>query len=270
MKTNLFEFKEYKKYIRNQLKTGDFGSQGVMAGSIRCQPAYVSQVLNGDAHLSLEQADLVNEFFHHGKEESHFFLLMVQKERAGTKSLKEYFQKQLDELLKKRTEVSHRLDVNTTLSDKEQAVYYSSWFYAAIHIAVSIPRLRSKSDLAEFLHLPIQQVSEALEFLLQTGLVEQGQDRYTVGKARIFVAKNSPHSHQHHANWRHQAIESLDREQEKELHYTSIFSLTEEDAVRLKDRILDMIKENNKLISASKEEEVFCFTMDLFSSKKTL
>lgn len=270
MKTNLFEFKEYKKYIRNQLKTGDFGSQGVMAGAIRCQPAYVSQVLNGDAHLSLEQADLLNEFFHHGKEEAHFFLLLVQKERSGTKSLKDYFQKQIDEILRKRTEVSHRLDVNTSLSDREQAIYYSSWVYAAVHIAVSIPRLRSKSDISQFLHLPVQQVSETLEFLLKVGLVSQEQDRYTVGKTRTFLAKNSPHIHQHHSNWRHQAIEALNREQEKELHYTSIFSLTEDDAIKLKDRILDMIKENNKLISASKEEEVFCFTMDLFSAKKSL
>ena len=83
----LFEFRDYKAYLRQALerrREHERGSQARLAESLRCQSAYLSMVLRGSADLSIEQADGVNVFLAHSAKESHFFLILVQRARAGT------------------------------------------------------------------------------------------------------------------------------------------------------------------------------------------
>ncbi len=57
MEKKIFEFKQYKPYIRQRLG-GERKKTGLRAEASRamnCQTAYLSQVLNGDANMSLER-----------------------------------------------------------------------------------------------------------------------------------------------------------------------------------------------------------------------
>jgi hypothetical protein len=47
--------------------------KGKMAKAAGCHTAFISQVLNGSLHLSLEQAARLNSFFQHTKDEARFF-----------------------------------------------------------------------------------------------------------------------------------------------------------------------------------------------------
>ena len=61
-----FSFKDYKALLHWRIETSPRRGRGVraaLAQAMKVQSAYLSRVLNGDADLSLEQADAANTFF---------------------------------------------------------------------------------------------------------------------------------------------------------------------------------------------------------------
>lgn len=270
MDKSVFEYSSYKSYLG--AKAGATGTRrGVkmaMAKAINCQPTYVSQVLHGKAHLSLEQAEILNGFFSHSRDEAFFFLLLVQKDRAGTRTLRDFFQEQIEDVLKKRLILTKRLGAKESLSEIHQSTYYSSWIYAALHIALTIPELRTRDALSDYFHLPVRKITESLDFLISTGLIKATKEGYEVTNSQIRLGNDSINILKHHTNWRLQATEALDREQLTDMHYSGVVSLSRADVVKVKNIFLDAVKESQALIKDSKEEELCAVAIDFFSLKK--
>jgi len=99
--------------------------------------ADVSQVLNDRYHFSLEQAEAATQFLGLSQDESRCFILLVEIQRAGTPSLKQYFLKQLAELRELHLMIKERIGVSSALTEHHQTIYYSFWHYAAVHTAYS-------------------------------------------------------------------------------------------------------------------------------------
>lgn len=271
MAESIFEFDQYKQYLIARL--GGFRSRKglrlAVAKTLNCQATFVSQVLNGAAHFSLEQAEKVSRFLGHTEDEREYFFLLIQKERAGTQDLQEYFAVKVGQLLAKRQVLTHRLGKDTALSREDQAIYYSSWHYAAFHIAVTIPALRTREALADFFKLPLKKTTDVLDHLVSTGLLVQNETgEYVTGTSRIRLGNDSHNIIKHHTNWRNQATDSLDRETPFDLHYSAVLSLSAADKVKIKDMILDALKSQLAVSDASAEEELYCYCIDFFSMKK--
>lgn len=271
MDSSIFEFSQYKQYLTDRL--GGFRSRKglrlAVAKTLHCQPTFVSQVLNGSAHFSMEQAEKVSRFLGHTQDEREYFFLLIQKERAGTQELTEYYAAKLGELLAKRQVITHRLGKDSVLSREDQAIYYSSWHFAAIHIAVTIPSLRTREALADFFKLPLSKVSKVLEYLVSTGLLIQKETgEYHSGVSKIRLGNDSHNVLKHHTNWRNQAIDSLDRETPFDLHYSAVISISSADKIKIKDMILDALKSQIAVADASGEEELYSYCIDFFSLKK--
>jgi hypothetical protein len=108
-------------------------------------------------------------------------------------------------------------------------------------------------------------VSQALEFLERVGLVVRGKGRYAVGQARVHLPSDSRAIGKHHTNWRLHALRSLERYVEREeLHYSSIFAVTDEDVLKLKAMILKFVEETRSVIRPSREETLRCLGIDFF------
>lgn len=265
-KKNLFDFLSYKDYLKQNL--GGFRARNGMrkkaAEYMKCQTTYLSKVLNENAQLSLEQAQSMNEFMGHDLEESDFFLLLVQKERAGTKKLSDYFESKIHSHLQNRTSIRNRLKSQEGLNSDDQVTYYSKWYYSCIHVMVSIPGLDTKSALVEYLNLPASTISEALDFLETRGLLINRGQRYEIGPRHLHLPQESPHITKHHGNWRVQALSSLDSPKTNDLHYSVVVTLSNEDALKIRRRIIDMIQENMNIIKESKEECTLAMCLDYF------
>lgn len=269
MEKTIFEFSHYRPFLRARLEAaGSRGSKASIAQAMGVQATYVSQVLQENAHLSLEQAEAANSFLKHTTQEAHFFLLLVQKDRAGTKTLRDYFQKQMDELLKARMVLTERLGKSQQLEEKDRSWYYASWIPSAVHIATTIPTLRTIDSLSSALQLPSEKILETLEHLERVGLVRKEGVEFHPGVQQIRLGNDSHHILKHHTNWRLQAMNSLEREKLNELHYSGVVSLSAQDVVRVKDLLLESIKNNINIIKESKEEELYCLTMDFFDLKR--
>jgi len=270
MAKSIYDFSDYKAYLRSQVgdKTARRGLKSALANALSCQPTYISRVINGPAHLSLEQATGVNEFFSHSRDDSHYFLLLVQKDRAGNRPLKSYFAEQIQEMLDRRLNLTRRLGTQNKLSEEHKQIFYSSWIYLAIHIALTIPELRTREALAQYLNLPSKKVAEILEFLVEAGLARPDGQHFTSESSLLRIGSDSPFIIRHHCNWRTQVLESLDREKIHDLHYSGVVSLSRADVRVLKDRMLEHIKEYVTTVRASKEEEVYVLCMDFFGLQK--
>lgn len=268
MKANVFSYRSYKAYLRAAIadKTiHGWGSKSALARALSCQTSHISQVLKGQSHFSLEQADNVNNFLDHSRDEAQFFLLLLQLERAGTQSLRDFLQTQLDQLLEKQLVLKNRVNIKRVLSGEDQATYYSAWYYAAVHILITIPGFQTKNEISGYLGLSTRRVSEILDYLVSINLAVKLGNRYRVGDARIYLGSDSSMVAKHHANWRIQAIQSLDRGSTKsDLHYSSVISLSRSDCENIKLQLVKSIEEIKARVKDSKEEELMCFSLDFF------
>jgi uncharacterized protein (TIGR02147 family) len=267
MSKSVFNFRDYKAFIEEKIASfpnKGWGIRSQLAEFMNSQTAFISQVLNGNANLSLEQAEKVNEFFDHTRDESHYFLLLVQYARAGTSTLQSYFEEQMRQILEARLVLKNRLDVKQNLSREDQAIYYSAWYYAAIHILLTIPKYRTPEAMSRYLDLPVQRIIEVLEFLASVGLAEQGQEGWKIGSTRIHLSNDSPMISKHHTNWRMKAIQALEKDRDDALHYSSCISISRENAFQIKSRLIKEIEECKQIIWDSKEEELYGLSLDFF------
>jgi hypothetical protein len=175
------------------------------------------------------------------------------------------FGRQITSLLEKRLNIEARLGVKGVLTENDQARYYSCWYFAAIHVALSIGGLQTPDRLASYFNLPRKKVLEVLDFLVEKGLGRRQGASYKIGPKHLHLGNGSANITKHHTNWRTQAVISLDRDMEKDVHYSSVVTLSKADVTKIKDRVIQAIQETIKEIEKSPEEEVYCYAVDLFA-----
>ncbi len=264
---DIFEFDSYKKYLVSLLKEKSKqgrGQRSALAKAVCCQTAYLSRVLSGEAHFSLEQGMAASHYLGHSKEERHFFLLLIQKNRAGTPSLQRYFDEQVELLRKQRANLRNRIPHKSLLHGHEQARYFSEWYFAAIHLLTSIPSYQNREAIASRLGLPSAIVSEALDFLMEVGFVKRQGTSYKMAKSHLHLGADSPFISQHHRNWRLEAMNNIRNKKSDSLHYSSVVSCSLEDSIKVRTLMINAIEEIRLIIGESKEEELFCYNLDFF------
>ena len=271
MNVSVFDHKDYKIFLNYRLDNpkqgGGHGARSRLSQAIGVQTAYTAQVLRGNAHFSGEQAEAINEFLGHSEEEGHYFLLLVLMARAGTRVLKMRYLKQMDVILQGRQNLKTRLGVKQSLSEMDQLTYYSSWHFAAIHALISIPELQSVKALSDHLRIDKQVVANAIELLLNSGLIVRGisgERPYGVGEARIHLGAESPLISKHHTNWRMQSVRALENPVPQNLHYSSAVSLSRADATILREQLARTIEQLKGVVKKSPEEVAYAFSLDWF------
>jgi uncharacterized protein (TIGR02147 family) len=265
---DLFEFEDYKSFLNEKLDDLDKGGRGSrarMSRFIGCQTAYTAQVLRGSAHLSLEQAEAINEFLGHTEDQGAYFLLLIQWQKAGTQKLRMRFRKQLDDLRKSRAVLKNRLEVPAHLTEHYQMTYYSSWIFGAIHALVSIPGFQDAEKIGERLGLEVRQVSEALDFLFQARVLEKTKKgEIKIGTGQIHLGTDSPLVRKHHLNWRLQAMMAIEKNLHEGLHYSSVVSISKKDRQLIHQKLIEYLKELKAIVRDSKEEELCSLSFDFF------
>lgn len=269
---DIYKFSDYKDYLRQWIDTqagGGRGMQRKIAAAIGVQNPYISAVLNGNAHLSPEQAEAFNIFADHSELESHFFHLLVQHARAGTKALSLYYKKQLDGARAHSLDMSQRIAKKVTLPSEMIRTYFSMWYFAAIHILLTIPQFRTVDDLNKITRLPKKKLLSILEILQSAGLVTKKTNQYFPESIHMHLDNNSDSILQHHTNWRLESLKNIQNSYSAEdLHYSSVITISERDFAELKRRLVNEVQEMQKIINPSPAEKMFCFNIDLFEMFK--
>ena len=259
-------FDDYKAYVmafETSRRNFERGFRTKLAEHLKCQSGYISQVLNGSAHFSLEQGIRTANFFKLNQREKKYFLLLIEKARAGTKELQQYFEEELRHQREEFLNIKERVG-SRTLSEAQQSIYYSSWHYLAIHILTSIEGFHDAKTIGQSLRLPESLVGDALIFLLEAGILQEKNGRLIPGMTLVHLNKESPLIRQHHTNLRVAAIQSLTSSVKNDIHYSTISSLSKLDAQKLQLEMVQFIERYVETIKPSKEETLYAFNLDFF------
>lgn len=269
MSSTVFDFRNYPPYLLSIFgdKSRRKGLKSKAAHFLGCHSTLISQILSERVLLNLEQAEKLNRFLGHDEDESHFFLLLTQKARAGTKPLEQYFENQLEQIRKTRQVIKKRVGKTETVSEEDEFRYYSSWHKAAVHVALSIPELSRAEQISKALEIPLTQVRSILAFLVKVGMAVPNGREYSIGPRHIHLGADSENIARHHINWRLRAIQALDTgtNAKHDLHYSSAVTLSARDAEKIKELLIRNLKEMNTVIAASKEEVIYGLNFDFFN-----
>ena len=243
-------------------------SRKALAEALNCQTPFVSHVLNGDYHFSAEQAEACAQWMHLSEQETNYFILLVLWARAGTKSLKSHLFKQIQRIREDETVLKKKVKFENALSWENQTIYYSSWQYAAVHMALLIPQLRTLDALEDHFKIPQKRLLQIINFLLEMGLIKEENRSFKVMKPMLHLENTSTLLLQHHTHWRLKALESFQNtqqtQQNRQLSYSGAISLSAEDFEWMKQRLSNLLKEVSDKIKDSPDEKLICLNFDCF------
>lgn len=264
---SVYEYKDYKRYIIDWIESSPNNGRGLrksLADAIGCQTPFITHVLSGDYHLSAEQAEASSRWMGLNDTDTEFFILLVMKQRAGTKSLEALFSKQLSQYRENQAVLKKRVKIEETLPLDKQMIYYSSWLFAAIHMATLVPSLQTIDALLK--HFQISRISlmKAIEFLIENGLIEEKNGHLKNKKSLLFLERNSPLLPLHHTNWRLRSIEAIQTKNPDHLHYSGVLSLSEEDFEWVREKLSGFLGELSVRLKDSKDERVASLCFDWF------
>ncbi len=267
MKISVFEYKDYKKFIREAIEALPHAGRGMrkdLAYAIGCQTPYITHVLSGDYHFSIEQAEACSRWLSLKDEETEFFILLVLFARAGTKNLERVIGRQISERRTRHAHLKDRVGITTSLSIEDQLIYCSSWQFAAVHLALMNPSFQTLESLETGLKISGDRLTSILSFLVAKGLIKKERAQFKVVSPFLHFELGSPSLQQHHTNWRLKAIESIAQSAAGDLHYSAALSLSKEDFEWVRDRLSSLLETLATRIKESKDEQIAALTFDWF------
>lgn len=267
MKTAIFLSQDYKELIRTFLGANKKtrGYQAQLAQAAGCGPSFLSQALNTHIHLTADQVAGMAHFWNLSPDETEYLLCLVHLARTNAPSYKRFLENRLQTLREKYANISERVKSENIGTNEEALIYYSAWFWSAIHVITSIPRFQTVKTIAQRLAMSEEQVAETLQRLHELGMVVRKGERWQAQNKSYHLGKQSPLIGIHHTNWRQRALASAQNIAKSDsLHYSVVHSLSLEDFEKLKSMLLEFIERSKKIVEASPEQELISVCLDCF------
>jgi uncharacterized protein (TIGR02147 family) len=261
---DFFEHNDYRILVEALIQ---HSKQKVMRGDLAkaagCSSSWITRVFAGSVQLTPDQLLGISIFFHLNDLETDFLLGLLEIERAATNALKKRIKAKLDRIKKEAKELRIPVNSAVTLSDADCFKYYSSWWYAAIHVASMIQSF-SVSELAERFHLNIETTLNVLRDLEQMGLVQAQSGRWQASVQNFHLSAASHVAKIGHVNWRHRSIEHLQKPYSEGLHYSGPHTLSQADFAHVTEKLKAMLIECRQVIEASPSESVAILCLDWY------
>lgn len=264
---DIFTYNDYRKILADWLqleKKQHRLNASMLAERIRVHPTFISQVFKGNKDLSSEQWLEICELMNLSEIEGDYLHFLLLMNRAGTKKTRTFYQKKMDEILRKRLRLQDRFKDHKQLTDQERAIFYSSWLYSALRLYCSCEEGKTFEQLVQKFELSKNKANEILEFLCAFGLCKFEKGQYHLGDQHVHVSANSPFVIRHHTNWRLRALNSLESSTTEELNFTAPMSISKKDFHIIREKIVKLIQESVEIAKASKAEDLAALTIDFF------
>ena len=266
MSVDIYFFNDYRLFIKARVREEkeQWGIWAKLAKAASCQATYISQAMSGKVQLTPEQMIGLGEFFNLSEEETDFLLLLLEHSRAGTKALRDRIGRKIEKIRKEREDIAKRFQQPRVSPGARENLYYSAWYWAALHIIITIPKYQTPLAISQRLSLSEDFVTVAMGELAHHGILILENGKWKLAMADVHVPKDSPMVSLHHNNWRQRAVLDSANPTHSGIHFTAVYSLSITDFQRLKDFMMDLIEKSRKLVGPSKEETLVCMTCDLF------
>lgn len=264
---SFFQADSYKAIMADALTGAE--NRGLLtraAEALGCQRSYLSRVLLGELHLTPDHAFALCEFLNYGEEKRIFFQLLVERERAGSRTYRLHLDKRVSELRQAHQNLANQTGRKNLTQSDLQVRYFSSWIWTAVHFLTSIPKFQAPDVLAHHLGLPLTLVKNCLSSLKNDDFVKQDKQKWIYSGGEFHLDKGAANLLLHHQNWRARAMLDAQNDQTEGVHYTAVQTLSRADAAKIKEKLLSFIAETSRIAGPSNPEEAVVLTIDLFNT----
>jgi uncharacterized protein (TIGR02147 family) len=266
---NIFDFESYKKFVLARLKSMPKQGRGEllkMAEHLRMHSTRLSHVFKGEMNLTPEQACGICKYLGLSELESEYFLLLVNLERAGSEELRVMLSAQREKLREHGKKMGFLPRNRKDLTDEQRGIFYSNWYYCAIHLVTSFPKTQSIDELSERFQMPREKMRKILDFLTSAGLCTEVDGKFQAdANISTYIEGSSPFVNRHHSSWRLKAIANHENLDPSDLAYTSVVSISREDKIKLRQMTVQFIKDFLSKVAASEPSDtIACLNVDWF------
>ncbi|MGE3260724.1 MAG: DUF4423 domain-containing protein [Bacteriovoracia bacterium] len=257
----IYSHLDYKAFLKAHLARGE---QKRFADHLRCQPAFLSQVLRGKPNLSLEQGILATDYFRLNRAETEYFMASLQYARAGSEKLRDFFRKKMDSLAGASKKVEAKIGPFSQVGSEVKAQFYSSWKYTLLHVLLSLPEKDQLRTIEKYTGLSRSEIQTTLTALVKSGVAEKKGDFLRPTANRIHLDREDPLIGLHHRNFRSLATHELEDIKSESLHYSAAIALSRADAERIRALFLEAVSQAESILRPSPEETVRVLCVDFF------
>src|SRR5687767_8849270 len=109
----VFEFNHYKDIVRHwvaQTPGGGHGQYRKISAALNAHTTTISQIFSGSKDLTLEQGYALTEYLGLSETECRYFILLLERERAGTRKLHGFFEREILKARREHRSVQSRVD----------------------------------------------------------------------------------------------------------------------------------------------------------------
>jgi len=264
---NLFLFNNYKDFLNAQVEENQkvYGYKSQLAGAAHCQKSFLSAILSRESstHFTPDHACGLAEFWNFTPREKDYFLTLVDRARAGTPELQTHLESRLARIKEKNEKLAARFE-QKELAAKWQPTFYSSWYYGAIHILVTIPQYQTSEAISKRMGLPVSIIKQILQQLSEMKLIKYEESRWKIAENSVHLPNDSPLNLMNHSTWRQRALTDVIEQNPSGIHYSAVYSLSHQDIEKLRQKILEFLEETRQLVIPSKEEDLIGLCLDFF------
>ncbi len=265
----IFNFSNYREYLLDWIEAQgarSHGLKGRMAAALSVSSSLISQMLKGEKSLTPDQTSELCEFIGLNELESDYLHLLVEIDRAGTPRYREKLNQKLRLLQKQSRQIGKRVQRKKELTDEQRAIFYSSWIYTGVSNVTAIPGMDHAETVGSQLKIEPRIVHRVLRFLLEIGLVQENNGRFTYepNASHTHLDQDSPFVNKHHQNWRVKAIQHMETRHEQDLFFTAPLSLSNDAADEIRKLLPNFIQSIMKIAGPSPSERTACLNIDWF------
>lgn len=267
----IYDFSDYKAYLKALIEKKSKKSHGYkaeLARAANCPQSLISQVLHTKVHLSPDHGLALTTHWGFTSDERDYFLHLIQLSRASTREMRAYLEERLKEIRLRNEDLSTRFRQPRIENSQQEWSYFTNWIFASVHMLLTVPGFQKPHAIAQRLNVPQQLVENVLNALAQMQLVKEPlkdqEEKWFATQASIHLSKHSPASAVNHFIWRQRAMDDVYRGDERSVHYTTLHTLSVEDAKRMRALLLECIEKTRKIAAPSKEETLIAFSCDWF------
>lgn len=266
--TEIFAFTDYKVWLAAIIShKSERGFKARLATAAGCQRSFLSQVLNGSAHLTLDHAIGIAVGLKMLDAETDYLEAMVGLARSAANAAQVHFRRKMTRLAQARTNLATRF-AQPALTDAHLAMgYYSSWHYAVLHMLITVPGLITVESLSQRLNLSAAETESALESLEKWGVIRRASKGWVALSKSVHIPREHPMTAVHHRNFRHLAANTEVQGRSDTLQYSAVYSLDARAFAEIREAMFRFIDETRGFVVKAIEEDVAVLNLDFFAMR---
>ncbi len=272
---NIYEYEAYKELLRalTNERRNQFGLKFTfekMAQACAIQKTYLSKVLNGGGQLNADQLFSACEFLKLNSEQIDFILLLREMELAQNSKRKKSLHDKINQIRKQQLKtVANIKTASFQLSQEALWEYHTDFDLQLTHVFLTIPKFaKNPKEIGPILGIDNERITTSILKLENWGLLKSHNGPIELTPVNTHLSDDSPVIHSYRLMSRLRAIEYLRKNMtfnssESNYSLSVLFSSDSRFQRKLRQKLLELVKETHTYVSQANPEDVYLFNIDL-------